>query len=117
MLLNCNIGIDLVYMPRFVDKITNQAFLKRVLTTEELKLFNSLKATRRKLEFLCGRYACKEAYSKALKLGIGKIDFHDFEILKDENNVPVTNKRNIELSISHDEDYTIAVVMVGESSE
>lgn len=103
-------------MPRFEDKLSNEVFLKKVLTTNELELLNALSAPRRKLEFLCGRYAAKEAYAKALKLGIGKVDFLDFEVLK-KDNIPIPNIENVEISISHDGDYAIAIVMVGEVNE
>lgn len=100
-----------------VDKINNINFINKVLTTNEQVIFNNLNNERRKVEFLAGRFACKEAYSKAMKVGIGKIDFLDFEVLKDENNAPISNIKNTEISISHDKDYVIAVVLVGEEYE
>lgn len=109
-----NIGIDLVYMPRFVDKIDDDKFINKILTTNEIKLYKELNHPRRRLEFLCGRFAGKEAYSKAVGLGIGKIAFLDIEILKDENNRPYLNIENAKISISHDEDYVIAIVMIGD---
>lgn len=114
MLLNNKIGIDLVYIVRFEDKITNEAFIKKVLTLNEQDIFNSLRNDRRKIEFLAGRFACKEAYAKALKKGIGIIDFHDIEITYDENNAPITNLEKVEVSISHDNDYVVAIILVGE---
>lgn len=114
MLLNNKIGIDLVHIVRFEDKINNEAFIKRVLTKNEQDIFNSLNHDRRKVEFLAGRFACKEAYAKALKKGIGAVDFHDIEITYDENKAPISNLNNVEVSISHDNEYVIAIILVGE---
>ncbi|CAM3620694.1 holo-ACP synthase [Erysipelothrix urinaevulpis] len=106
------IGTDIVYIPRFNDKINNQKWINRILTPNEILLFNNLNSKRRKLEFFSGRFAAKEAYSKVLGTGIGHCDFHDIEILYDTMGKPISNK--MEVSISHDEDYTIAMVMVYE---
>lgn len=115
--MKSKVGIDLVYIPRYLDLVDNQDFLQKILTINEQELFHSFDHPQRKLEFLCGRYALKEAYAKALKLGIGKIDFLDFEVLKDESGAPMCNHNNVEVSLSHDGDYVIAIVMVGDSDE
>lgn len=104
------IGIDLVYMPRMKKHCSNPIFLRKVFTDKEYDLFNALKSPQRQLEFLCGRFACKEAYAKARKTGIGETHFHDIEILKDSKGAPYCT--NAEVSISHDGDYTIAQVMI-----
>lgn len=106
------LGTDIVYMPRLLKQVSNPRFLNKVLTKAELSLFNELNSERRKLEFLSGRFAAKEAYAKAVGLGIGKIDFLDFEVLKDENGKPINDFASV--SISHDNDYCIAVVIVNE---
>lgn len=97
-------------MPRLINKLENEKFLNKILTPKELVLFNELKLEERKLEFLAGRFACKEAYSKAMGLGIGKIDFLDVEVLKDELGAPISEQGTF--SISHDGEYAIAVVIV-----
>lgn len=103
-------GIDLVHMPRFEKHVTDQRFLHRILTDREMELFEALTTTRRRLEFLCGRYACKEAYSKAVGTGIGVTDFHDFEVLKNDLGAPVSDKGAV--SISHDGAYAIGMVII-----
>lgn len=110
--LSLRLGCDLLYMPRLKDKIENQAFLDRILTENEKSLYAKCKTEKRKLEFLCGRFAAKEAFSKAKGTGIGKVDFLDFEVLSDELGKPVSNLG--EVSISHDEDYAMAVVILYE---
>lgn len=109
--LNLRLGTDLVFMPRYQKHLDNPIFLKRILTENEQAIYNKLKLDSRKLEFICGRYAAKEAYTKAMGKGIGVLDFLDFEVLMDESGKPISNP-NTEISISHDGDYTIAVVIV-----
>ena len=116
MQLKTKIGIDLVYLPKYRKLVDNQQFLDKILTKNEQFLLNQLNNPRRKLEFLCGRYASKEAYAKALKVGIGEIDFLDFEVLKTITGQPKCSLDNVEISISHDHNYVIAIVMVGESN-
>lgn len=108
--LNLQLGTDLVFMPRFVDKVDNPQFIRKVLTDKEQELFETITHERQRLEFICGRYACKEAYAKALGVGIGHVDFLDFEVLKDQFGAPVSNRGKC--SISHDGDYCIAVVIL-----
>lgn len=116
LLLN-KVGVDLVYVPRFKDKVSNARFIDRVLTIKERLIFNEITNEQRKLLFLAGRFACKEAYAKAVKKGIGIIDFQDFEVLYDESGAPKANISNVDVSISHDEDYVIAMVLVGDNDE
>ena len=111
------IGIDLVHLVRFEDKITNEKFINKVLTKNEQVIFKQLDNPQRKIQFLAGRFACKEAYAKALKKGIGLVNFHDIEVLYDELKAPCANKKNVEVSISHDGEYVIAMVMVGDEDE
>lgn len=106
------LGCDIVFIPRLKDKIDQQKFLDKILTLQEQELFNSLKTDKRKLEFLAGRFAAKEAYAKAKGTGIGKVDFLDFEVLKDELGKPIA--KNAKVSISHDEDYAIAMVIIND---
>lgn len=104
------IGVDIVYLPRLSNKTENNEFINKILTPNEKELYFKLTSSRRKLEFLGGRFAAKEAYSKALGTGIGETDFLDVEITYDERGKPFSNK--MEVSISHDQDYVIAMVMI-----
>lgn len=108
--LNLRLGTDLVFMPRLVDKLDNLRFINKVLTKNERELYNQLTLQRHKLEFLCGRFACKEAYSKAMGTGIGEVDFLNVEVLKNEKGAPISDQGTF--SISHDGDYAMAVVIV-----
>ena len=68
------IGIDLIEIDRIKDVYIKQSdkLIHRILTEQEQQKFNSFKNDKRKLEFLAGRFATKEAFSKALGTGLGK---------------------------------------------
>lgn len=84
------IGLDLVELDRIEKMLGRSAkFAQRILTERELIIFDELSPAR-KVEFLAGRFAAKEAYSKAIGTGIGKgCELHQMEILKDGLGKPV----------------------------
>lgn len=109
------IGIDIIELSR-VEEILNKQmkFVDRILTPKEKELFEKLNA-RRKIEFLAGRFAAKEAYSKANGTGIGsELSFLDIEIVPDERGKPFFSKPpgKAHLSISHSRDYAVAQVII-----
>lgn len=110
------IGIDIVELNRIAEIIENNGkFIDRVLTEKEKKIFETL-GNKRKIEFLGGRFACKEAFSKAYGTGIGKVQLKDIEILKEENGRPVIVKSpfegNVHVSISHTDTTAVAQVIL-----
>lgn len=104
------IGVDIVDLERL--DITNQHFVKRILTFKEYEIFKDLKSEQRQLEYLGGRFAGKEAYLKANHTGLGGIDFHDIEILNDESGSPYLHDEQAHISISHEKKYAIAFVVI-----
>ncbi|PRY80944.1 holo-ACP synthase [Alkalibacterium olivapovliticus] len=112
------IGLDVVDIER-INKayIRRPSFAGRVLTHKELELFNALSGTRQ-IEFLAGRFSAKEAYSKALGTGIGKLTFLDVEILPDNLGKPVLSSKahpcKAWVSISHTETVAVAQVILEE---
>ena len=84
------IGLDLVELDRIEKMMTrSEKFKTRILTEQELKIFEPLSPSR-KVEFLAGRFAAKEAYSKANGTGLGKgCELHQIEILKDNVGKPI----------------------------
>ena len=84
------LGMDAVELSR-IEKIVAEpkSFLEKVLTPKELEKYHTL-PFKRKVEFLAGRFAAKEAYAKALGTGIGQhISFQDIEVLNDATGKPV----------------------------
>lgn len=86
------IGTDLLELER-IRRILEQPhggrFLERVLTPEERGHAEGRQG-RRRLEFVAGRFAAKEAVSKALGCGIGReLGFQDMHIVPDPSGRPV----------------------------
>jgi holo-[acyl-carrier protein] synthase len=114
------IGLDIIELDRIRRIVERQpGFIKRILTIKEIEKFTTL-SKERKVEFLAGRFAVKEAYSKALGTGIGEeIGFHDIEVLNDEKGKPVIHlikefpvTFTIHVSISHTRQYAAAQVIL-----
>lgn len=115
------LGMDLVELNRIAQaQAKRPQFASRILTAKELDYYHQIKAPRRQVEFLAGRFAVKEAFAKAYGTGIGKaVSFLDLEIL----NHPITGKPEItqalfhgkvHLSITHTQTTAAAVVILEE---
>ena len=110
------IGIDLVEKSRIEQLVGRQPkFPERILTADELEQFYTL-SEKRKIEYLAGRFAAKEAYAKAAGSGIGKrmgfldIDSNYNKVGKPQIVGPLECKSH--LSISHSEHYVVAQVIL-----
>lgn len=108
-------GIDIIELYR-IEKIVNKQpkFVERILCESEKQQFEALSG-KRKIEFLAGRFAAKEAFSKANGTGIGKeLSFHDIEIDSDGAGKPIILKPVVRahLTISHSKDYAVAQVII-----
>lgn len=102
------IGIDIVENSRIAKKIDTPNFLEHILTKTELIEYYNLKG-KKQLEYLCGRFATKEAIIKALYKHETP-HLLDIEILKNPDGSPNAHFKNYKLliSISHEKRYTIA---------
>jgi len=113
------IGIDLVSVKRFEERLQDTAFLERLFTPEELTYAGegSQRAAR-----LAGCWAAKEAVAKALGCGFGaELTWKDVEINHNQKGQPIVklsqraeqkhNNPRLMLSISHDGVYAIAIVI------
>jgi holo-[acyl-carrier protein] synthase len=112
------IGIDIVEISRIEEMIKKQGkFPERILTSNELDCFQSFSG-KRKAEYLAGRFAAKEAFSKAYGTGIGSaLSFQDMEIMADERGKPYFSRpdmKGIHLSITHSREYAAAQVIIEE---
>ena len=113
------IGIDAVELWR-MEKIIKEKpkLITRILTPAELKRFEQL-PFKRQVEFLGGRFACKEAFSKAWGTGIGAVTFQDIEILTNERGAPIVTKSPFEagavfVSITHTQEMAFAQIILEE---
>lgn len=110
-------GIDLVEIAR-IQSALSPAFLKRVLSEREFEFYQTIHNETRKLTYLAGRFAAKEALFKALKKGDLTLNFRDITVFNDDNGAPYfesfphQDRYNIELSISHTDQYAVAIVLL-----
>ena len=130
------IGIDLISNDRIkkIIKKFDQNFKEKIFSKNELNDFenrykNQDKLNQNAINFFAKRFASKEAFSKALGIGIGRgIDFNDIEISNDKLGKPfikiLNNKEakikeilncqefNIHLTISDEKSISGAVVII-----
>ncbi len=125
------IGIDLVEIARIKKAYERSSFpfVKRVLTAPELQYFHTFDLEKRKIEWLAGRFAAKEALAKAIGTGFGKeLSMQDITIQADAFGKPtfqlaskVTSRfqENIRfhLSITHTEHVAAAFVVASREIE
>ncbi|WP_313891882.1 holo-ACP synthase [Psychrobacillus sp.] len=111
------IGLDITELKR-IQSITakTKKFAERVLTQKELEQMKDL-SSQRQIEFLAGRFAAKEAFSKAKGTGIGKeCSFQDIEILREPSGKPSLFFKGEEVngfvSITHSKEYAAAQVIL-----
>lgn len=111
--MNKEVGIDIVEFAELEEKISER-FIQRILSKPELEKYNSLNHEKRKLEYLAGRFAAKEAYTKVYKQFDEPLNFVDVQVLSDEFGAPYIiskyrPKDIIKVSISHSRNYVIAI--------
>lgn len=118
------VGTDICQLDRIEStyKKFGNKFLRRVLTKNEIKYVISNKNNL--ISRLAGRFAAKEAVSKVLGTGLRGVYFKEIEIIREESGAPiiVLHKRakqiaeekyleNFEISISHEREFAIAIVI------
>lgn len=117
------VGTDIVNISR-IEKIYSQfgeSFLQKNFHSKEIEYFDHLPALQ-KISYLAKRFAGKEAVSKALGTGIGKIAFKDIAILNNELGAPYVlldsssekydKNMKINISLSDDEPFAVAFVVI-----
>ncbi|MBN2876388.1 MAG: holo-ACP synthase [Bacilli bacterium] len=101
------IGIDIVQNNRIK---LEQA--RRILSEVETERFGILSTDSRKLEYLAGRFAVKEAIIKAIGNTSHQLGMRDLTILNDEKGMPFLHSPKLEnilihISISHEKEYSV----------
>ena len=115
------LGNDLIEIARLQEahKEHGQAFLDRIYTKKEQEYCFSQKDPYPRF---AGRFAAKEAVSKAFGCGFGaELSWHDIEILADEKGKPVVHilgklqkqfaSPKVLVTITHCKDYASAVAL------
>lgn len=111
------IGLDIIEMERIRKaNARNDKFRQRILSLREQQIYATLSEPRQ-VEFLAGRFAAKEAFSKARGTGIGPdCEFTQIEILNNEAGKPELYFDGQEVqgfvSITHTKDYAAAQVVL-----
>lgn len=112
------LGIDIIDIKRIKRLIEEygERFFQRILTEKEIAYCKTF--SKPELHF-AGRFASKEAYSKAIGTGISRdFKWKDIEILNDERGKPYIvhlaendfSNYKYHISISHTDEYACAVV-------
>ncbi len=110
--------MDLIELNRIKASLDrNERFADRILTENEQESYGSLPSFNRRVEYIAGRFAAKEAFAKAVGTGIGRLSFQDIEVLNDSNGAPVLTAKgyeeyNIFVSITHSKEYAAAQVVL-----
>jgi holo-[acyl-carrier protein] synthase len=120
-------GIDLVDFGRIEQMLDRHGrrFLERVFTVREQ---SDAEAVKNRIEKLAGRFAAKEAISKALGTGIRGIQWREMEVISDPQGKPLvqlhgeaTNRAkelgitSWAISLSHSQDYAVAFVIADQT--
>ena len=105
------VGIDIVERNRINDK-NEKWLIERFLSDLEREELNN-KNSKRVNEYLCGRWAAKEAIYKALNPK-EKIDYSEISVLNDETGKPyvIYKDYQFKLSISHEINYAVAIAIL-----
>ena len=122
-------GIDLIQIDRIkklYEKMPEQ-FIAKILTEKEKEKFTSI-STERKYQYLASRFAGKEAFAKAIGIGIGKVSFLDIAVINDSHGKPVielsatatnylnslfqTQQWGILISLTHTNEHASASVII-----
>lgn len=113
-------GVDLVETERISATIERHGdrFMNRIFTPAEQELSGG------RIPSLAGRYAAKEAVSKAFQSGIGDMQWVEIEILQDERSAPklvlhgeaakIAAEQGLEtwsISISHTESHAVGMAV------
>lgn len=113
-------GVDIIKVDRIKKILDNkrEAFYNKIFTEKEILYIQSKNNDPKTVATL---FAAKEAISKALGTGIGKITWKDMEISHDKNGKPLVNLtqrttyilndlniNKFDISISHEEEFAVA---------
>ena len=116
------LGTDLVEVARFRVALERTTSLSQRLFSDDERAYASDQHDPAKS--LAARFAAKEAVMKALGAGLGDIDFHDVEVVRQEGGAPALSVRGRAhelastlgvtqwfLSMSHTDSTALAVVV------
>lgn len=106
------IGTDIVQIARMKLELA-----PKILSEQEIAVFTQFSSETRKREYLAGRFAVKEAITKALASTTTRVGFTEMAILHQSDGRPYLDKpilKGLEawLSITHEKDYAFALCVL-----
>jgi len=106
------IGIDIIEVKRVAKLIKDKAFLNRVYTPREIEYCKNKKNF---AQHYAVRFATKEAVWKAL--GKNNIPLRDISVTNKSSGKPEAvvqgkKRKNIDISLSHTDNYAVAVAII-----
>ena len=121
------IGVDIAKIPRFKRIIESHeaSFIRKVLHENEIKEYNDINNIENKTKYLASRWSLKEALVKAT--GNKGLIFSKIYLEKNESGKPFVKfdekyiseneelkqiSEKIHISISHEEEYAVAFVVI-----
>ena len=119
------IGTDIVEIKRLTAMKSLDTFANKVLTENELKIFDDL-TNSKKASYLAKQFAAKEAIAKAFGTGLkDPIQLNNIEILRNDEGKPTFNPLNgliskitdlgitkTHVSLADEKDYAIAFAIL-----
>ena len=116
------IGVDITEISRIKKLMENSHALDRLLTEKEAELMHKRAKPH---EFFAGRFAAKEAVSKAFGVGISKCPPNEVEVLTDDMGAPYVvlhdnakklmdrlKVTKVFISITHEKEYAVAMAVL-----
>ena len=128
------IGTDICKVPRIGEALARQGerFARRVLGPEELEVYHARSARNavRGIRYVATRFAAKEAFSKALGTGLrAPMTWPAAQMLNDAEGKPhivcsgalrdymTEHRLRAKVSVSDEEEYAVAFVIVEKADE
>ena len=116
------IGVDLVHIPRLQKWLANRGLMERFFTRAEIETALSKGGG---AESLAARFAAKEAFGKALGVGLRGFELKEAEVGYADSGAPElrlqgaaaalfvqSGATRLHLSLSHEKDYAAAFVVL-----
>ncbi len=111
------VGVDLVELKR-IEEVADDRFVRRILSDHERTFYENIADPSRRLTFLGGRFAAKEALFKVFPTRDGKTNYRDFSIINDSSGKPFVETAHLQdgylihLSISHTKAHAMAFAVL-----
>jgi len=119
------VGNDIVEIKRVENLYAKTGIPEKIFTPDEIAHIKASGSDERIVERMAGKFASKEAVSKALGYGINEgINWLDIEVLADNRGMPIVtlkgkskeifekNFKEISVSVAHSKDLAIATCIL-----